>query len=160
MSEHYDVIKLGEIARTDEKLIRKLDVDSDLDFAILKSLVGTRESVSSKLGFRNPNLLLFMLLYPFRDQIYYLEEQSIVIVLDDSGEQLKVHDIITAEMPRFTDIESFIANFQKREVAFIFSTDKLALKGVEKRKVEDSVLFINGDFDFDERLIFPSSIRA
>ena len=116
--------------------------------------------VSERIGFINPNLLLFMFLYCFRDWSYYLEEIDAVAVVEETGDRLRVHDIVAKRMPRLSDIEGFLAQFKKKEIDFLFCTDRLGVTRPEKRKVEDSLLFVSDGFGLEGELIFPSSIRA
>jgi ribosomal protein S18 acetylase RimI-like enzyme len=159
--EYYDVIKLSSSSpSTAELRFRRLDVEDNADFAILSRLADGREPVSNRLGFRNPKLLLFMLLYPFRDWIYFLPEMDTVIVAETSKERLRIHDILAVEMPGIGDIEQFLRHFQKRDIEFLFCTDRLGMNESERREVKDSILFVDADFELEGEFVFPSSIRA
>jgi hypothetical protein len=85
---------------------------------------------------------------------------DVVIVAEDSGQALRLHDILAEDMPRFTDLEPFLAHFQKNEIEFLFCTDLLGLEGAVKREVKDDVLFVSDDFEMDGDFVFPFSIRA
>lgn len=159
-AEHYDVIRISTDTESREIRSRKLDMESDTDFAILKRLANKREPVSNRLGFHNPNLLLFMFLYPFRDHSYYIEEMNSVIVVEELPDRLRVHDIVAARMPRIGEILPYLKNFKKEEIEFLFCTDRLGLNNPEKREMKDSILFVDDKFKLDGEFVFPSSIRA
>lgn len=158
--ERYDVIRPFRTSQQENIHFRRLDIDDDGDFAILERLAHNREPVSNRLGFKNPNLLLFMFLYRYRDWTYYIEERDTVVVVEDSGQLVRLHDIVAEQMPGFKDLEPFLRQFQRSEIEFLFCTDRLGLAGAVKREVKDDVLFVGEDIEFEGDIVFPFSIRA
>ncbi|TKJ40236.1 hypothetical protein CEE37_07885 [candidate division LCP-89 bacterium B3_LCP] len=159
-AERFDRVKYSSSSHSDMSRFRKLNVASDADFAILNRLAHSREPVSDRLGFENPNLLLFMLLYPHQEQLYYLEDMDIVVVAEDAGERLRVYDIIAERTPRLEDIDFFLSHFQKEEIEFMFCTDRHDVSNPQKIEVTDSILFVTDEFQLDGDFIFPATIRA
>ena len=158
--ERYDIIRPSLIAPPKLIRFRKLDIEDDADFAILERLAHSREPVSNRLGFKNPNLLLFMFLYKYQDWSYYLEDLDVVIVVEETEKAIRPHDVIAEKMPQIGDLEGFLGHFRKREIEFLFCTDQLGLKGAVKRDVKDDVLFVSEDIEFEGNIVFPFSIRA
>lgn len=158
--EFFDIIKLPQVSETQQAKFRKLNVDNETNFAILKRLAHDREPVSEKLGFKNPNLLLFMFLYLFRDETYYLEDSDTVIVARTEGNRLIIYDILAEQMPDFNEIASFFGHFRKQEVEFRFCTDKLDLHNTGKLEVKESILIVSDNFSLEGKFLFPYSIRA
>lgn len=158
--EFFEVIKLPPVSETERLKYRKLEVDNRADFAILKRLAHDTAPVSEKLGFKNPNLLLFMFLYVFRDWTYYLEDMDTVIAVREEDDCLIVCDIAAENMPDFNGIAGFLGGFRKQEAEFRFCTDRLGLQNTEKREVKDSVLIVSDTFSLSGDFIFPYSIRA
>ena len=158
--EFFEVIKLPPVSETEGLKFRKLDVNNEADFAILKRLAYKREPVSEKLGFKNPNLLLFMFLYVFRDWTYYLEDSDTVIAIREEDDCLIVYDILAENMPDFNWIAGFLGSFGKQEAEFRFCTDRLGLQNTEKREVKDSILIVSDNFSVGGEFLFPYSIRA
>lgn len=158
--EFSEAIQCPQSTRASPLQFRKLDLDHDNDYAIVERLARERTMVSERIGFINPNLLLFMFLYAFRDWCYYLEEIDAVAVVEEKEDRLRVHDVMAKKMPRLSDIEGFLAQFKKKEIDFLFCTDRLGVTGSVKRKVEESLLFVSDGFKMEGELIFPSSIRA
>jgi|GEM_PF-1098211 len=138
----------------------KLDIDRDSHFAIVERLARERTPVSRRIGYYNPNLLLFMFLYVYGDLTFFIEEFDAVVVAEKSGGSLRIHDIVAAAMPRVADLERFFARFDVTEIEFLFCTDRLDLGVSSTREVKDDVLFVSDDFELDGEFVFPYSIRG
>jgi GNAT superfamily N-acetyltransferase len=159
--EHFDVVSCPQLASQDEVRFKKLNLEQDVDYAIVERLAKEREMVSHRLGFINPNLLLFMFLYYYQSWSYYLEDIDTIIVVEEKEDRLRIHDIIAEKMPNLSDIETFLAQFEKKEIEFLFCTDRLGLvQPAKKKRVEEDVLFVSESFELDGQFVFPYSIRA
>jgi hypothetical protein len=159
--EYFEVIQCPQLAGQDEVRFRKLDLELDDDYAIVERLAREREMVSHRLGFFNPKLLLFMFLYVYQSWSYYLEGIDTVIIIEETKDRLRIHDIVAKVMPKLSDIETFLAQFEKQEIEFLFCTDRLGMDLPTKKKmVERDLLFVSDDFQLDGQFVFPYSIRA
>ena len=160
-SEFYDVVSCPQSASQDEVRFKKLDLEQDGDYAIVERLAKEREMVSDRLGFFNPNLLLFMFLYVYQSWSYYLEDVDTVVVVEEEEHGLRIHDIVTKRMPKLSDIEAFLGQFKKNEIELLFCTDRIGLgQPTKKKRVEEDVLFVSEDFELEGEFVFPYSIRA
>jgi GNAT superfamily N-acetyltransferase len=159
--EHFDVVQCPQSVSHSDLRFKKLNLEDDGEYAIIERLARQREMVSDRLGFFNPNLLLFMFLYVYQSWSYYLEDIDTVIVAQQMEDRLRVHDIVARKMPRLSDIDIFLAQFKKEEIEFLFCTDRLDLdQPTRKKRVEEDVLFVSEDFELDGQFVFPNSIRA
>lgn len=158
--EFFDIITIPPVSETDHVKFRKLDVNDEADFAILKRLAHDREPVSEKLGFKNPNLLLFMFLYLFREETYYIGQWDTIVAARPEDGLLKIYDILAEDMPEFSLLANFFGHFGRKEAEFMFCTDKLGLPDLEKREVTDSILIVSDNFSVGGNFLFPYSIRA
>jgi GNAT superfamily N-acetyltransferase len=159
--EHYDVVSCPQLVGQDELRFKKLSLGQDDDYAIVERLAREREMVSNRLGFFNPKLLLFMFLYVYQSWSYYLEDIDAVIVVEEKEDRLRIHDIVAKKMPSLSDIETFLRQFKKKEIEFLFCTDRLGLgQPTRKKRVEEEVLFVSENFELDGQFVFPYSIRA
>ena len=139
---------------------RKLDPDDPKDFERLKALSNHRTPVSQKLGFENPNLLLFMLIGPYSDWLYVLPELDVVVVIEPTDESIRIHDIIGGSMPTIASIEGFLAGFRKPWVDLLFSPDQLGSIDFECHPLVEETLMTSVGFEMPETTLFPFSIRA
>ena len=158
--EFYETITCPHVDPRTDHSFRKLDLDLATDYAIVERLANEREMVSDRLGFHTPKLLLFMFLYVYQNQTYYLDEIDTLIVAEEGGDRLRIHDIVSSKMPKLSAIERFLAHYNKSQVDFLFCTDRIGLGQTEKTRVEDSLLFVNNDFELGGQFLFPYSIRA
>ncbi len=139
---------------------RKLDPDDPKDFQRLKALANHRTPVSQKLGFQNPNLLLFMLIGPYGDWLYVLPELDVVVVIEPTDESIRIHDIVGRSMPTIASIEGFLAGFRKPRVDLLFSPDQLGSINFECLPLVEETLMTSVGFEMPAPTLFPYSIRA
>ena len=158
--EYFEAVQCPQLASHAGLRLEKLNLEQDSDYTIVARLAKEREMVSNRLGFFNPNLLLFMFLYLYQNQSYYLEDIDTVIVVEETDDRLRIHDIVANEMPKLSDIEIFLAQFKKQEIEFLFCTDRLDVDQPKKKRVKDSLLFVSDNFELEGEFVFPSSIRA
>jgi len=158
--EYFETVQCPPLASHAGLRLEKLNLEQDSDYTIVARLAKEREMVSNRLGFLNPNLLLFMFLYLYQNQSYYLEDIDTVIVVEETEDRLRIHDIVANKMPKLSDIEIFLAQFKKQEIEFLFCTDRLGVDQPKKKRVKDSLLFVSDNFELDGEFVFPSSIRA
>ncbi len=158
--EYFETIRSPQPAGHAELRFRKLNLEQDSGYAIIERLAKQREMVSDRIGFLNPNLLLFMFLYLYQSWSYYLEDIDAVIVAEETKDRLRIHDIVAKQMPKLSDIEVFLAQFKKEEIDFLFCADRLGVDQTNKKRVKDSLLFVSDDFELEGQFVFPYSIRA
>ncbi len=158
--EYFETVLCPQAASHSELRFKKLDLEQDGNYKIIERLAKEREMVSHRIGFLNPNLLLFMFLYVYQSWSYYLEDLDIVIVVEETKDRLRIHDIVAKQMPKLSDIESFLAQFKKDGIDLLFCTDRLGVDQSKKKRVKDSILFVSDDFEFEGHFVFPYSIRA
>ena len=158
--EYFETVQCPPLASHAGLRLEKLNLEQDSQCAILERLAKEREMGSNRLGFFNPNLLLFMFLYSYQSQSYYLEDIDTVIVVEETEDRLRIHDIVANKMPRLSDIEIFLAQLKKEEIEFLFCTDRLDVDQPKKKSVKDSLLFVSEDFELEGEFVFPYSIRA
>jgi ribosomal protein S18 acetylase RimI-like enzyme len=158
--EYFETVPRPQPAGLAELRFKKLNLEQDSEYATIERLAKEREMVSNRIGFLNPNLLLFMFLYLYQGWSYYLEDIDTVIVVEETKDRLRIHDIVANQMPKLSDIEIFLAQFKKEEIDFLFCTDRLGVDQQKKIRVKDSLLFISDNFELEGKFVFPYSIRA
>jgi len=139
---------------------RKLDPAADRDYEIIARMAREREAVSERLGFLNANLLLFRILYSFREWLYLLDDPPALVVLEEAADRLRIHDVIAPSLPVTRALAPFLASFGRERVEFLFCTDRLEAGPGTARALAGEALLVSGDFHLDGRFMFPSSIRA
>jgi len=159
-NEFTDIVSIAPSQSMSKQQIRKLDFGHDADYEIVRRLSCDRTIVSNRLGFINPNLLLFMFLYLYSDLTYYLAEIDSIVVAQIKGDRLCIYDIVASRMPELPGLEPMINHFGKQELEFHFCTDRLGISELSHEPITDSLLFVSEGFDLPGRYQFPDSIRA
>lgn len=139
---------------------RTLDPDDPDDYRILTSLSHERVPVSRTLGFENPNLLLFMLIGPYRDWLHFLPDLGVIVVIEPAGDTIRIHDLIGPSMPTLASIEGFLARFQAQKIDLLFSPDQMGPVETELLPLMEDTLMTSIDFKMPAQTLFPFSIRA
>ncbi|WP_409174225.1 GNAT family N-acetyltransferase [Brevibacillus fortis] len=107
-----DLKKVGQ-----KSVLRKLDVDNEDDFRFMKEFAIKRIPVSSRLGIKDSeHLLMFYFLLVFRDAIYYVEEEDVIVLLEREDDQLHVFDLVSKKP---VDIEAVISHLVTAETTII-----------------------------------------
>ena len=158
--EKFEVVNYKTVSTSIHLKYRKLNLDEDNDFELLYRLSHNREPVSNRLGIKNPNLSMFMYLYVYKDWTYYFEKLDTIIVVEDRGNCMRVHDIMAVKMPVFDEIKGFFGIFGIDSIEFFFCTDKIRPGFAEKRIYDDETLFVTDTTGLDGDFIFPSTARA
>lgn len=138
----------------------RLDPAKPADFSRLKALAHERLPVSQRLGFYNPNLLLFMLIAPYRNWLYHLPDQDIVIVAEEVDDAVRIHDILGRSNPDKPSIERFLTCFGKPKVDILFPPDQLGFTSLDDLPLTEDTLMTSPDFEMPGKTLFPFSIRA
>jgi ribosomal protein S18 acetylase RimI-like enzyme len=140
--------------------LRMLNLDSKDDYSIITRLASQREMVSNRIGYRNPNLLLFMFLYCYRDWTFYSDTLDAIFVIQLAGETIKLHDLVATRMPTIEMITPLLSQFSGSAIQFLFCADRLRPLNTTRITVSDSVLITCDRFNLPGDFVFPYSIRA
>lgn len=139
----------------------KLDMDKQHDRDRAFRLAFERTVVSNRLGVLNPRLFMFWCLYGFPEHVYHLRDLDLIVICEREGTTVRLHDIVGASMPPFSDIYPLLANRDDRYAEFSFLTDKLALDNHELIETTENDTFVRGDFPLiDTPFIFPLTAQA
>ncbi|WP_234123509.1 GNAT family N-acetyltransferase [Clostridium hydrogenum] len=141
-----------------ESAIRKLNTEDEEDKKIIKRLVNLRQPISKAFGVCNDIWpLLVYCFYEFKDDLYYLEDEDTIVILQRENEIVNIYDIVSLKA---IDLESIIEKVvmledKTIELNFVPELCKYkAAKGTKKR--EDTTLFvIDKDDLLKEEIQFP-----
>ncbi|QDS33783.1 GNAT family N-acetyltransferase [Brevibacillus brevis] len=146
-----------------KSVLRKLDVENEADYFVMKEFAAKRIPVSSRLGVKDSeHLLMFYFLLAFRDAIYYVEEEDVIVLLEREDDELHVFDLVSKKP---VDIEAVISHLVLPETAIIhfhFMPDS------ENEKIQsalmittDDVLFVRPSLKMEtEHFRFPLTSHA
>ncbi|MCC8436759.1 GNAT family N-acetyltransferase [Brevibacillus sp. M2.1A] len=146
-----------------KSVLRKLDVDNEADFNIMKEFAAKRIPVSSRLGVKDSeHLLMFYFLLVFRDAIYYLEEEDVIVLFEREDDQLRVFDLVSKEPVDIEAVISHLVTAETSNIQFHFMPDS------ENKKIQsawmtttDDVLFVRPSLKIEaEHFRFPLTSHA
>lgn len=111
--------------QTDKKsALRKLDINNQADFELMKEFAVERIPVSSIVGVKNnEHLLMFYFIVAFNDAIYYLEEDESIIIFEQEDNNLHIFDIISKKRVGIDTILSRIVSANTEIINFYFTPD-------------------------------------
>lgn len=139
----------------EECVVRKLDMTSDKDVAVLKEYYRKGNSFSAlevKNGFA---LEMFYLGGPYADNVFYIEEYDAVVVAEKDDDTVTCLDIFGGE--NYT-LEEIMSAFGCRKLIMGFTPKDIKGFTISPVDDEDTVLFVHtsGENVFAEnRLLFP-----
>ncbi|MCE3198829.1 GNAT family N-acetyltransferase [Paenibacillus sonchi] len=134
--------------------IRKLDMESLEDLAFIAKFAEGRLPVSKRFGTgRTQGLLMFYCLNVFNDDIYYLENEDVIVIYKNEGKQLELFDIISHREFRLEEILTKLASRDTEKVLFHYTPD---YEGIPVTSTpHNSGLFIRAGGDN----IFPDHVK-
>uniref|UniRef100_UPI00052FDE01 GNAT family N-acetyltransferase n=1 Tax=Planococcus sp. CAU13 TaxID=1541197 RepID=UPI00052FDE01 len=124
--------------------LRKLDINNQTDFQLMKEFAIERVPVSSILGVKNSeHLLMFYFIIVFKNSIYYDEEENVIIIFEVEDDKLHVFDIISKARVEADRVLSRIVSADIDIIYFYFIPD-LYSEDVDAVYMEESndVLFV------------------
>jgi len=137
--------------------IRKLNKENEEDHNIILRLAENRQPVSQKLGIYNDIWpLLVYCLYEYSNNLYYLEDEDIILIAAREENRLHIYDILSLE-PFILDniIEKIVLESDKIiEIHFVPKLMKYnVIKGYKQR--ENDTLFVKSKEDLPKEILFP-----
>ena len=126
-------------------------------------LASERIYISDRLGVKNDqHLIMFYFLYAFSDNIYYLEEENVIVVFNIKGNELNLYDILSIKQENIEKIISKIATYQVKRVNFHFTpwleSEKVDIEYLQR---EDCTLLIKASsIDIKDKFQFSRTSHA
>jgi ribosomal protein S18 acetylase RimI-like enzyme len=143
--------------------LRKLDVDSADDFALMKEFAASRVPVSTRWGVQaSEHLSLFYFLLVFPDSLYYIEQEDVIVLFEREDDQLHVFDIVSK---RAVDPEQIIGHLLTNETNviqfhFMPESDNEHIQA-ELITETDDTLFVRPSLpELPEHFLFPLTSHA
>ena len=91
--EQTEIVRLGMPDRVETEFVR-LDMEAPEHYRLAYRIGKQRAFVSKRLGHKTLNLLMFMLLYAYRDWTYYLPGLDCIVIAEEKADRLRLHDVI------------------------------------------------------------------
>ena len=137
---------------------RRLDINSEIDFELIKRMARDRLPLTKVFGAGNyGHILLWHLIYLYGECIWYLEEYNLVFIAEAEGNTLHLFDILSTQQYSF---EALLPNILPRRIDRVVChfTPELFDMDFQVLICEmESPLFVKGDFPVKDQVFkFPA----
>lgn len=165
VQESHFFLNTAELAKhaRQKSALRKLDGSNEADLALMQEFAHERIPVSTRLGIKNnPSLLMFYFLLAFPDEVYYVEEEDVIVLFSQTDHQLNVFDIISKRPFDVEQVVSHLIHAQTNSIQFHFMPDSNNHNMVSARitKPHDTLFVRPFLFDDQQPILFPLTSHA
>ena len=140
---------------------RKLNIKDREDYHLLLDLLRERKTLTKIFGCRNYGFItMWHVLNTYADNLYYLEEDAIVIKTEND-ETLHVVDIIYRKLFNVqTALSRVVESDIIRSIKYYFPPDQLKYE-YDKIENDNTYLFIRGEIELEDVLLkFPETAHT
>ena len=136
--------------------VRKLDVKKEADLRLLSDCARERVPVSNCFGtLRAEGIFMFYALQVFSDDLYYLEEEDVVVICKQEGNRLELFDLLSRKPIRVRDILGKMAGDETEQVVFHFTPDVSDLSADKQPCSSGLFVIATGDNKYPEQVKHP-----
>lgn len=161
-----DRLKLstGQIINSGPKYrLRKLNMDSINDIKILTKIAENRVPTSDQHYFEgSEEILYWYCLEVFKDNIYYDEDEGLILIYTTDGNILNLYDVISQKDIDYRKILASIQSNKVERTVFHFNLDTKGIK-IERRKFdsikENDQMLVRGNLNMDN-LAYPVTLHT
>ena len=142
---------------------RKLNIKNKKDFALIKEMLDKRLLLTSIFAAMNYSFIsMWHLIYGFSDDIYFLEDENIIFILNYKKNKLHIWDIICAKPFDLSPIlPKVIPQENINSIVFYFPPDELGFKYDEIVPDQKTMLFVKGKFPLKGKPFkFPTTAQT
>jgi len=143
--------------------VRKLNINNDTDFSLIKDLLEKRLILTSIFGATDYQFItIWHLIYVFYDNIYYLEDENIIFIQTIKQNQLHLWDIIFSKPFNFKGIlPKIIQDGNIESIYFYFPPDQIKYKYDEVLEDKNSMFFMKENFPLKgNQFKFPTTAQT
>ncbi|ERI91978.1 acetyltransferase, GNAT family [Clostridiales bacterium oral taxon 876 str. F0540] len=137
--------------------IRKLNKENEEDYNIILRLAEKRQPVSKKLGICNDIWpLLVYCLYEYSNNLYYLEDEDIILIAEREENRLHIYDILSLQTFILDNIIEKVVLESDKTIEIHFASELMkynVIKGYKQR--ENDTLFVRSKVDLPKEILFP-----
>lgn len=123
--------------------IRKLDGTNPEDLSFIYSLAGNRTDISKTFGTSgSEELLLFYCIMVFSKDLYYLEDEKVLVIFQKEEDTIHLYDIVSLVEVDILQIINQVATPDTRKIIFHFHPDSQERLLTTEKYQSSNVLFI------------------
>ena len=148
---------------SEQNQLQKLVISDPDTQTKIYDLAKTRKVLSKQFGVLNGHkLFMYHCLYPFRDCLYYLESENLLVICKKKGDELHIYDLIWQDNIDFKRIVRKITDERIRRILLHFTPDLLNVDTISELSTDNSSLFVRNisPKDVPDNILHPVTSEA
>ncbi|HDU6740123.1 GNAT family N-acetyltransferase [Listeria monocytogenes] len=142
--------------------LKKLNPDNKTDFQLISRIVSKRASLSNILDVKeSEDLLMFYVLIALKNELYYLEELDVIVLMEQEGTDLYVLDILSTKKLDVVEVLSYLSTKKIETIHLLFTPEKSKYIDAAYIIETEDMLFVRPNVLTSENyFLFPATSHA
>lgn len=142
--------------------LKKLNPDNKTDFQLISRIVSKRAPLSNILDVKeSEDLLMFYVLIALKNELYYLEELDVIILMEQEGTDLYVLDILSTKKLDVVEVLSYLSTKKIETIHLLFTPEKSKYIDAAYIIETEDMLFVRPNVLTSENyFLFPATSHA
>ncbi|EAE8346935.1 GNAT family N-acetyltransferase [Listeria monocytogenes] len=142
--------------------LKKLNPDNKTDFQLISRIVSERVPLSNILDVKeSEDLLMFYVLIALKNELYYLEELDVIILMEQEGTDLYVLDILSTKKIDVMEVLSYLSTKKLETIHLLFTPEKSKYIDAAYIIETEDMLFVRPNILTSENyFLFPATSHA
>ncbi|HAA5423432.1 TPA_asm: GNAT family N-acetyltransferase [Listeria monocytogenes] len=142
--------------------LKKLNPDNKTDFQLISRIVSKRASLSNILDVKeSEDLLMFYVLIALKNELYYLEELDVIVLMEQEGTDLYVLDILSTKKLDVVEVRSYLSTKKIETIHLLFTPEKSKYIDAAYIIETEDMLFVRPNVLTSENyFLFPATSHA
>ncbi|ELA6045023.1 GNAT family N-acetyltransferase [Listeria monocytogenes] len=142
--------------------LKKLNPDNKTDFQLISRIVSERAPLSNILDVKeSEDLLMFYVLIALKNELYYLEELDVIVLMEQKGTDLYVLDILSTKKLDVVEVLSYLSTKKIETIHLLFTPEKSKYIDAAYIIETEDMLFVRPNVLTSENyFLFPATSHA
>ncbi|EHM4281548.1 GNAT family N-acetyltransferase [Listeria monocytogenes] len=142
--------------------LKKLNPDNKTDFQLISRIVSERAPLSNILDVKeSEDLLMFYVLIALKNELYYLEELDVIVLMEQEGTYLYVLDILSTKKLDVVEVLSYLSTKKIETIHLLFTPEKSKYIDAAYIIETEDMLFVRPNVLTSENyFLFPATSHA
>ncbi|HEM2214005.1 TPA: GNAT family N-acetyltransferase [Listeria monocytogenes] len=142
--------------------LKKLNPDNKTDFQLISRIVSKRAPLSNILDVKEiEDLLMFYVLIALKNELYYLEELDVIVLMEQEGTDLYVLDILSTKKLDVVEVLSYLSTKKIETIHLLFTPEKSKYIDAAYIIETEDMLFVRPNVLTSENyFLFPATSHA
>ncbi|EEO9001962.1 GNAT family N-acetyltransferase [Listeria monocytogenes] len=142
--------------------LKKLNPDNKTDFQLISRIVSERAPLSNILDVKeSEDLLMIYVLIALKNELYYLEELDVIVLMEQEGTDLYVLDILSTKKLDVVEVLSYLSTKKIETIHLLFTPEKSKYIDAAYIIETEDMLFVRPNVLTSENyFLFPATSHA